>query len=427
MNKSEKIMKRLESLHPKKIDLSLGRILRLLKSLDNPHLETPPVIHIAGTNGKGSTIAYLRAIFEKNNYNVHVYTSPHLINFNERIRINSKLISNDYLISLLEECEFYNKGNPITFFEITTAAAFLAFSRIKGDILLLETGLGGRYDATNVIESTILNIITPISMDHMNFLGNSIKKIANEKVGIFKQNVPAIISLQDSEAMKVINLESSKKKVELHRQNFEWEISSVTKENIRIKIKDESIKIPFPNLFGKHQILNSATAIAAVKIQKKFRLKNNLISEGITNAIWPARMQKINTGKIKNLVGEKFELWLDGGHNDHASLVLNQIFKEWNSSNIFIIIGMIMGKNPKSFIKNIIDCCTNIYVVPIENQSFIAPEEIIGTNNEKLSKASSWKDAINQIRSCYNEGKILICGSLYLAGEILRKNKESIF
>ena len=205
-------MKRLESLHPKKIDLSLGRILRLLKSLDNPHLETPPVIHIAGTNGKGSTIAYLRAIFEKNNYNVHVYTSPHLINFNERIRINSKLISNDYLISLLEECEFYNKGNPITFFEITTAAAFLAFSRIKGDILLLETGLGGRYDATNVIESTILNIITPISMDHMNFLGNSIKKIANEKVGIFKQNVPAIISLQDSEAMKVINLESSKKK-----------------------------------------------------------------------------------------------------------------------------------------------------------------------------------------------------------------------
>ena len=212
MSKSEKILRRLENLHPKQIDLSLNRIKVLLKRLGNPEKKLPPTIHVAGTNGKGSTLAFLRSIFEENNYKVHVYTSPHLINFNERIRLNSKIITNDFLIQLLEECEFYNKNEPITFFEITTAAAYLAFSKIPSDVLLLETGLGGKYDATNVIKTSMCSVLTPISMDHMNFLGNSIKSITKEKVGIFKNNVPAVISKQNIESFEIINKESQKKK-----------------------------------------------------------------------------------------------------------------------------------------------------------------------------------------------------------------------
>ena len=194
MNKSNNILKRLELLHPKKIDLSLNRLRKLLEKLDNPHLKLPPVIHVAGTNGKGSVISYLRSIYEKNGLNVHTYTSPHLIRFNERIRINSKLVDNRYLSSLLEECEDKNNGQSITFFEITTAAAFLAFSRISSDLLLLETGLGGKYDATNIIKSSVCSILTPISMDHMNFLGTDLLKIANEKIGILKKKSMIVLS-----------------------------------------------------------------------------------------------------------------------------------------------------------------------------------------------------------------------------------------
>ena len=224
MAKYDKVLKRLEVLHPKQIDLSLGRILKLLKRLGNPHLKLPPTIHVAGTNGKGSTIAFLRSIFENNDYKVHTYTSPHLINFNERIRLNSQIIDNENLIELLKECEFYNKNDPITFFEITTAAAYLCFSKKQADILLLETGLGGRFDATNVISDKICSVLTPISMDHMTFLGKSIKSITREKVGIFKRNRPAIISPQTKEALEVIEKEVSQKNIELFKYGSDWEI-----------------------------------------------------------------------------------------------------------------------------------------------------------------------------------------------------------
>ena len=212
MNKSNNILKRLELLHPKKIDLSLNRLRKLLEKLDNPHLKLPPVIHVAGTNGKGSVISYLRSIYEKNGLNVHTYTSPHLIRFNERIRINSKLVDNRYLSSLLEECEDKNNGQSITFFEITTAAAFLAFSRISSDLLLLETGLGGKYDATNIIKSSVCSILTPISMDHMNFLGTDLLKIANEKIGILKKKSMIVLSKQKKPVRQFIRNEVKKKK-----------------------------------------------------------------------------------------------------------------------------------------------------------------------------------------------------------------------
>ncbi len=224
MDKSNKILKRLELLHPKKIDLSLNRLKRLLKKLDNPHLNLSPVIHIAGTNGKGSVTSCLRSIYEKNNLKVHTYTSPHLIKFNERIRINSHLISNKYLSDLLEECEKKNNGSPITFFEITTAAAFLAFSRKKSDLILLETGLGGRFDATNVIKNPVCCILTPISMDHMNFLGNKIEKISHEKVGILKKNSLIILSKQEQSVRRVIRKEVKKKNAILLEEGKNWKV-----------------------------------------------------------------------------------------------------------------------------------------------------------------------------------------------------------
>ena len=211
MDKSKKILKRLELLHPKKIDLSLNRLEKLLKKLNNPQLKLPPTIHIAGTNGKGSVTSFLRSIFENAKLNVHTYTSPHLIRFNERIRINSKLVSNYDLSQLLEECEYFNNGEKITFFEITTAAAILAFSRITSDFVLMETGLGGRFDATNVIKNKVCSVITPISMDHMNFLGSSIRKIAIEKLGIFKKNTSSILSKQITSVRKLARVEAKKK------------------------------------------------------------------------------------------------------------------------------------------------------------------------------------------------------------------------
>ena len=230
MNKSNNILKRLELLHPKKIDLSLDRLEKLLKKLGNPHLKLPPVIHVAGTNGKGSVISYLRSIYEKNGLNVHTYTSPHLIKFNERIRINSRLVNNNYLRSLLEECEDKNDGQSITFFEITTAAALLAFSRINSDLVLLETGLGGKFDATNIIKNSLCSIITPISMDHMNFLGTNLLKIASEKIGILKKRSIIVLSKQKRSVRQLIRKEVKNKQAILFEEGIDWKITKVLKK-----------------------------------------------------------------------------------------------------------------------------------------------------------------------------------------------------
>ena len=429
MKKSEQILKRLESLHPKQIDLSLERILNLLNKIGNPQKKLPPTIHVAGTNGKGSTIAFLRSIFEENNYKVQVYTSPHLINFNERIRINSQLISNELLISLLEECEYYNKKNPITFFEITTAAAYLGFSRIESDLLLLETGLGGRFDATNVIPTTICSVITPISMDHMSFLGNSIKTITKEKVGIFKKNIPAVISKQNREAIKVIREESILKKVKLFEYGKYWEISQINKAFFHLKIENEFLKIPKPNLFGNHQLYNSGTAMTVAKIQEQFSLQDKLTFKGIKKTFWPARMQKIESGKLKNIIGQGFEIWLDGGHNEHASNMLLDNIKNWKEENLFLIFGMLSNKEPKEFLNKIINYFRSIYVVPIVNHSFFSTQQIKEIYKDKkdiIKPSLSVIETLRALKRDYKKGKIIICGSLYLAGDVLKKNESLI-
>ena len=429
MAKYDKVLKRLEVLHPKQIDLSLGRILKLLKRLGNPHLKLPPTIHVAGTNGKGSTIAFLRSIFENNDYKVHTYTSPHLINFNERIRVNSQIIDNENLIELLEECEFYNKNDPITFFEITTAAAYLCFSKKQADILLLETGLGGRFDATNVISDKICSVLTPISMDHMTFLGKSIKSITREKVGIFKRNRPAIISPQTKEALEVIEKEVSQKNIELFKYGSDWEIIKKSREKFLMRIFEEEFEVPKPKLFGEHQIYNAGLAITVSKILKDFSFDNKKIYDGVHETFWPARMQQIDNGKLKEIAGKNYELWLDGGHNSHASEMLLDNLKKWEKDNLFLIFGMINGKEPKEFLTKIFPLIKSLQVIPIKKNQFIGSKEIQQIFKDEygiIRPEKTIQNAIKYITNNFTGGKIVICGSLYLAGDVLKSNGSLI-
>ena len=430
MDKSTKILKRLELLHPKKIDLSLKRLVILLKKLDNPHLKLSPVIHVAGTNGKGSVTSFLRAIFEFSSYKVHTYTSPHLINFNERIRINSKLIKNNHLSALLEECEYYNKGEEITFFEITTAAAFLAFSRIESDVILLETGLGGRFDATNVVENKICSVITPISMDHMNFLGSTIERIATEKLGILKNSKQIVLSKQFPVVRKLARVEAKRMKIKLFEEGFDWKIreKDFKKKNFSMYFEEINYNFNFPKLFGEHQIDNASTAIATVlSLRKRNILKKN-INQGILSADWPARMQNLKNGNLSSFMGQNFEIWLDGGHNLEASNIIKKIIEKWKKENVFLVIGMMIGKDPNSFIKKLIKNLSAIFLLPIPDHQYIRPYEIKKIIEKEINSTISIqcsldiKEVLKTIKETYSSGKLVICGSLYLAGEVLKQD-----
>ena len=430
MDKSTKILKRLELLHPKKIDLSLKRLQRLLYKLGNPHLKLPPVIHIAGTNGKGSVTSFLRSIFEFSNYKVHTYTSPHLINFNERIRINSKLISNNHLTTLLEECEYYNKAEEITFFEITTAAAFLAFSRIESDIILLETGLGGRFDATNVVENKLCSVITPISMDHMNFLGSTIEKIAKEKLGILKNSKMIVLSKQHPVVRKLARVEAKRMKIELFEEGSNWKIreKDFIKKNFSMFFEKKNYCFNFPELFGEHQIDNASTAVATVLSLGRKDILDKNIDKGILSAKWPARMQNLKNGNLSSYMGKNFEVWLDGGHNLEASQIIKKIIEKWKKENVFLVIGMMIGKDPYSFIKKLVKNLSAIFLLPIPDHQYIRPYEIKNNIKKDISSKISIecsldiKEALKIIKESYPSGKLVICGSLYLAGEVLKQD-----
>ena len=430
MNKSTKILKRLELLHPKKIDLSLKRLKHLLNKLDNPHLKLSPVIHVAGTNGKGSVTSFLRSIFEFSNYKVHTYTSPHLINFNERIRINSKLISNNHLNSLLEECEYYNKTEEITFFEITTAAASLAFSRIESDIILLETGLGGRFDATNVVENKLCSVITPISMDHMNFLGSTIEKIAKEKLGILKNSKKIVLSKQHSVVRKLARVEAKRMKIELFEEGSNWKIreKDFIKKNFSMFFEKVNYNFNFPELFGEHQIDNASTAVATVLSVGREDILDKNIDKGILSAKWPARMQNLKNGNLSSYMGKNFEIWLDGGHNLEASNIIKKIIENWKKENVFLVIGMMIGKDPYAFIKKLIKNLSAIFLLPIPDHQYIRPYEIKNNIKKDISSKISIecsldiKEVLKIIKESYPKGKLVICGSLYLAGEVLKQD-----
>ncbi|MCP4394740.1 MAG: bifunctional folylpolyglutamate synthase/dihydrofolate synthase [Alphaproteobacteria bacterium] len=420
-----KVLKRLESLHPRVIDLSLGRTLKLLEKLGNPHTKLPPVIHVAGTNGKGSVIAFIRSILEAAGLSVHVFTSPHLVNFNERIRLAGELIDDNALHELLERTERINNGDEITFFEITTCAAFLAFHEHPADVVILETGLGGRLDSTNVIEKPALTVITPISIDHCGFLGNTIEQIAEEKAHIIKEGVNCVVAEQPYvEASKIIKDYAAKKNVALHMYS--------TKNTI---IND----LPTPSLIGNHQIKNAETAITAIKRlidNKSIPKLETLSSEEITVAIktgiqtakWSGRMQNISSSKFANGMPTGSELWVDGGHNASAGLAVADIIKDWDDMPLYIVLGMLTTKDALSFIRPIAKYAKEMHAVEVSNSnaSFDVHElaEIAkSAGAHKTIAAGSFQNAIEMIKTSNNNQnipyRILICGSLYLIGSVL--------
>ena len=423
---SDAILARLIALHPKKIDLTLGRTLELMEKLGRPQDRLPPVVHVAGTNGKGSLIAFLRAILEAAGYRVHCYTSPHLVRFNERIRLAGKEIPETQLSQLLGYCETVNDGQPITFFEITTAAAFQAFAETPADILLLECGLGGRYDSTNVVDRPALTAITPVSMDHMQFLGETLAAIAGEKAAIQKQNVPSVIGEQGADAARVIDVYAAEAKAPLYRFGVEWGVSGGP-GGFWVRSRATSRQFPAPSLHGAHQLHNAGMAVACVEKLEGFDISNVAIAEGLTRAIWPGRLQKLREGPLVDLLPSGWELWLDGGHNAAAGLVLAEAARGWKDQPLDLIFGMLNTKDLGAFLRPMAPAvrASASVAIPGEGASMSALEaaqegralQLWATPSEDVAAA-----ILTLINDADRPGRILICGSLYLAGAILSQN-----
>lgn len=426
--RSTNVLDRLKSLHPQAIDLSLGRVHRLLAELGHPERHLPPVVHVAGTNGKGSTIAFLRAMAKAHGKRAHAYTSPHLVSFHERIVLGDEYggapIEEDDLLNSLYRAEIANKAEPITLFEITTVAAFLAFANIGADLLLLETGMGGRLDATNVVESPAATVITPISLDHVAFLGETIAAIAHEKAGILKPGTPCIVGPQPDEAMKVIEARAKHLGVPLivYGRDF-W--SSVKNGRFQFDSKSITCDLPLPNLLGDHQLENAATAIATANIIFGPHLDFNALTEAVGRADWPARLQKLAPGSLHKFVSQETEIWLDGGHNPAgANAIAKTIDKMRWSSPVHLIWGMLETKDARSVIGAFKDNVDHVFTVPIpdEPNAFTARElsNLAYDAGLKATPTNGIRHALMESQAMAPRSHILICGSLYLAGRALK-------
>jgi len=422
-------LKRLSELHPKLIDLSLDRIKRLLEILGNPQDFLPPTIHVAGTNGKGSTIAFLRTILEKSGYKVHVYSSPHLVRFNERIYLAGSEIEDKILIRFLNIVEKANANLPITFFEITTAAAFVAFATVPADILIIETGLGGRLDTTNVIKYPVLTVLTPISLDHQKFLGHHLAEISREKAGIIKAGRPCILAQQHPEAIHPIIARAQDVGAPLYSENEDWFLER--KNNCFIYHGAKSkLELPLPNLLGYHQVSNCGLAIATLDRLNNFKIPNQNIKEGVKSTTWPARLQNLTKTLLNSELSTNWELWLDGGHNPAAGeAIASFIENNWSDKRLYLISGMMNSKDCKAYFQPIASLIETLYTVKIpgESQSMPAKQlaDVGSQLNIKSTPFSSVKRAIEHIKKSNKKtGRILICGSLYLAGYILRIEEQ---
>ena len=418
---SDIILERMMSLHPKIIDLTLDRVWRLLSALGNPQDKLPPVIHIAGTNGKGSTQAMIRAGLEGAGLRCHAYTSPHLARFHERIRLAGDLISEADLSAVLDECYAANGGETITYFEITTCAALLAMSRIEAEYTLLEVGLGGRLDATNVIDRPALTIITPISIDHEQFLGDTLAKIAGEKAGIIKRGVPCIVGPQPDAAMEVIEARAERLGAPLIAQGQHWH---VFEERGRLVFQDETglLDLPLPNLPGAHQIENAGAALAALRA---LGVDEAAFEAAVTRAEWPARMQRLKTGPLVEAAGEA-ELWLDGGHNAAAGQALARHLGSLPKRPTHLVCGMLNTKDISGYLTPLAAHVRSLTAVSIPGEANTLPAEETARQAEgaglSASTADNVLDAVRRIASAEPQARILICGSLYLAGSVLREN-----
>ena len=418
---SDVILERMMTLHPKVIDLTLARVERLLAALGNPERAIPPVIHIAGTNGKGSTQAMIRAGLEAGGEAVHAYTSPHLARFHERIRLAGELIGEPALTALLDECVRVNGPDEITFFEITTCAAFLAFARTKADWTLLEVGLGGRLDATNVVAKPRLTIITPVSMDHEAFLGDTLPKIAGEKAGIIKRGVPVIVGPQAPEGLAVIEAKAAALGAPLWVFGQHW---NVWEERGRLIYQDENglLDLPLPNLPGPHQVQNAGAAIAALRLLGKGEAA---CEAAVSRAVWPARMQRLRQGPLVDLA-PRAELWLDGGHNPAGGAAVAATLARMPKRATHLVCGMLNTKDVSGYMAPLAPQVTRLHAVSIPGEKNTLPAEV--TRDAARSAgieavtAASVAEAVAAIVASDPEARILICGSLYLAGFILREN-----
>ena len=434
MTPIDSIVARLNALHPKRIDLSLDRVQRLLSALGHPERKLPPVIHVAGTNGKGSTIAFLRAILEAGGLQVHTYTSPHLVRFNERFRLgdigDGKLVSDDELAAAMEECERANAGEPITVFEITTAAGMLLFSRHPADVLLLEVGLGGRLDATNVIDKPLATIITPISIDHIDFLGDTLEKIAAEKAGIFKQGVSAIIAAQAREVLAVLERQAARLKAPVKVAGEDW---TATEERGRLVYQDEDglLDLPAPRLYGRHQFENAGLAIAALRAIPQFKLTPAAFETGMVKADWPARLHRLAAGRLVDLVPPGSELWLDGGHNPEGGRAIAAALadlEERVSRPLVMIVGMLATKDCAGFLSNFAGLARRVVAVPVPGAEKGLSAEAVADAARAIGLSATSRGTLDEALDAVRKlgldppPRILIAGSLYLAGEVLREN-----
>lgn len=419
-NGSDVILDRMMSLHPKVIDFTLDRVWALLKALDNPERKLPPVIHIAGTNGKGSTQAMIRAGLEAAGKSVHAYTSPHLARFHERIRLAGDLITEAHLTEVLDECYRTNGGANITYFEITTCAALLAFARTPADFTLLEVGLGGRLDATNVIDKPALTIITPVSMDHEGFLGNTVAKIAGEKAGIIKRGVPCVVGPQTDEAMEVIEAQAARLGAPLLAYGQHWH---VFEERGRLVYQDETglLDLNLPNLPGQHQVQNAGAALAALR---HLNMPEASFDGAVQNAYWPARMQHLKGTSLNDLAPQA-DLWLDGGHNPAAGDALALHLRGLPKRPTYMICGMLNTKDVRGYMRPLTDVADHLTAVSIpgETNTLSAADTAKAAKDVGLNadEADSVEAALLQIASVEPQARVLICGSLYLAGHVLRQ------
>ena len=432
--RTDAVLQRLMALHPKLIDLSLDRLQPLLARLGSPERQLPPVIHVAGTNGKGSTIAYLRAILEAAGLRVHVYTSPYLVRINECYRLGrfggGALVGDDELRTVLEHCERANNGEPMTIFEIETAAAFCLFARHPADVVLLEVGLGGRLDATNAIEAPLVTVIAPVSMDHTEFLGDTLAAIAGEKAAIIKRHVPVVCAEQAPEALAVIETQASRMRAPLQAAGQQWHVSV---ERGRLVYQDDRglMDLVAPKLFGRHQFDNAGLAIATLQAQSAFKLETAAFEAGIVGAEWPARMQRLVSGTLVDQGPSGCEIWLDGGHNAEggrvAAAALGDL-EERVPRPLVVIVGMMANKDAGGFLANFAGLTRHIMAVPIPSRGNAMPTDRLADAARALGmrveNATSVEAALQTLSRLAYEvpPRILITGSLYLAGHVLAVN-----
>ena len=394
-----------------------------MAELGHPEARLPPAIHVAGTNGKGSTVAAVRAVLEAAGYRVHVYTSPHLVRFAERIRLAGRLIDERQLAELLEEIERVNAGKPITFFEVTTAAAFLAFARQPADAVLLEVGMGGRLDATNLVERPLASVMAPISMDHMQYLGDTLALIAGEKAGILKSGVPAVIGLQPEEASLVLVARAAERGAPLFRRGVEWRIER-TRSGFVYRGR-RTVELPLPSLAGSHQIDHAALAVAVLDRIGAFKVTDAQLRAGMSGIEWPARLQLLTRGPLAALLPAGAELFLDGGHNEAAGEALAAWARDNRDTPLDLVFAMLSTKPPDRFLAHLAPHVRRLRATSVPGEALSLPADAIADAARRaglkdVAICASVRDAVAELAP--RARRILICGSLYLAGTVLAEN-----